>query len=56
MLCDEIISLDAFRHWFDDASDQKRPDILRLQANIVDGYFDIKAQIMECKLGSQMVI
>lgn len=51
--CDEIISLDAFRHWFDDASDQKRPDILRLQANIVDGYFDIKAQIIECKLAQQ---
>ncbi len=51
--CDEIISLDAFRHWFDDASDQKRPDILRLQANIVNGYFDVKAQIIECKLAQQ---
>jgi DNA phosphorothioation-dependent restriction protein DptH len=51
--CDEIISLDAFRHWFDDATDQKRPDILRLQAKIVDGYFDIKAQIIECKLAQQ---
>ncbi|WP_353928677.1 ATP-binding protein [Desulfofundulus kuznetsovii] len=51
--CDEIISLDAFRHWFDDAADGKRPDILRLQANIVDGYFEIKAQIIECKLAQQ---
>lgn len=51
--CDEIVSLDAFRHWFDDATDGKRPDILRLQAHIVDGYFQIKAQIIECKLAQQ---
>lgn len=46
--CDEIISLDAFRHWFDDNG--KRPDLLRVQAYIRDSYFQIKAQIIECKL------
>lgn len=51
--CDEIVSLDAFRHWFDEAADRKRPDLLRLQAHIVDGYFQIKAQIIECKLAQQ---
>lgn len=51
--CDEIISLDAFLHWFDTASEAKRPDILRLQVKIVDGYFNIKAQIIECKLSQQ---
>lgn len=51
--CDEIISLDAFRHWFNDSADQQRPDILRLQADIVDGYFNIKAQVIECKLCQQ---
>ena len=33
----------------------KGPDILRLQANIVDGYFDIKAQIIECKRPSSQM-
>ncbi len=48
--CDEMISLDAFRHWFDDAPTGIRPDLLRLRASIVGGYFDIDAQILECKL------
>lgn len=48
--CDEIISLDAFRHWFDDAPTGTRPDLLRLRAKVVDGYFDIEAQVLECKL------
>ncbi|HHV42033.1 MAG TPA: ATP-binding protein, partial [Clostridiaceae bacterium] len=51
--CDEIISLDAFWHWFDEAEDHRRPDLLRLHARIVDGYFDIKAHIIECKLAQQ---
>lgn len=51
--CDEIISLDAFWHWFDYAEERKRPDLLRLRAHIVDGYFNIEAQIIECKLGMQ---
>ena len=50
--CDEMISLDAVWHWFDDAEDRKRPDLLRLHANVVDGYFDIEAQIIECKLAA----
>ncbi|EEG79125.1 ATP-binding protein [Dethiobacter alkaliphilus] len=48
VFCDEIISLDAFSHWFNDF--EKRPDLLRVKARIVDGYFDIEAQIIECKL------
>lgn len=51
--CDEIISLDAFWHWFDNTEDHRRPDLLRLHARIVDGYFDIKAHIVECKLAQQ---
>lgn len=51
--CDELISLDAFAHWFEDAADGKRPDVLRLQAKIINGYFQIRAQIIECKLAQQ---
>ncbi len=51
--CDEIIDLDAFLHWFNDAEDGKRPDLIRLQARIVDGYFNIDIQVIECKLAQQ---
>lgn len=51
--CDEIISLDAFLHWFDDAALPMRPDLLRLRANIINGYFHIEAQILECKLAQE---
>lgn len=51
--CDEIISLDALQHWFDGAPSPRRPDILRLQATIIGGYFSIKAEIMECKLAQR---
>lgn len=51
--CDEVISLDAFRHWFDSATDTKRPDVLRLKADIVDGLFHIEVQLFECKLARE---
>lgn len=51
--CDEMVSLDAFRHWFDDGEDQVRPDLLRLRARIVDGLFQVEAQVIECKLAQE---
>ena len=51
--CDQIVSLDGFWHWFDDAEERRRPDLLRIRARIVDGDFDIKAQVIECKLAAQ---
>jgi len=53
VFCDEIISLDAFLHWFDFGPNEMRPDLLRLQAKIEDGCFNIKAQIIECKLAQE---
>lgn len=50
--CDEIISLDAFRHWFYDADDTLRPDLIRVKAYIRNGYFDIDVHIIECKLAN----
>lgn len=52
--CDELVSLDAFRHWFDDETDGTRPDLLHLRARIVDGCFHIEATIIECKLAQQL--
>lgn len=51
--CDELISLDAFLHWFDDPMEERRPDLLRIRAEIVNGYFDITLQLVECKLAKQ---
>jgi DNA phosphorothioation-dependent restriction protein DptH len=53
LFCDEIISLDAFMHWFDDSAETMRPDLLRLRAKIINGYFHIEAQIIECKLAQE---
>jgi len=49
--CDELISLDAYTHWFNTATGEKRPDLLRIKAEIDEnGYFNIAAQVIECKL------
>lgn len=53
VFCDEIFSLDAFVHWFNDPFNSRRPDLLRIKATIVKGYFDIDAQLIECKLAHQ---
>lgn len=50
MFCDEVISLDAFHHWFNDGAESFRPDLLRLRARVVEGYLEIDAQIIECKV------
>jgi DNA phosphorothioation-dependent restriction protein DptH len=50
VFCDEIFSLDAFVHWFDDPFDNRRPDLLRIKSSIVNGHFNIEAQLIECKL------
>lgn len=49
-LCDELISLDTFSHWFDDANTGLLPDLLRIVAFINDqGFVEISAHIIECK-------
>ncbi len=53
VVCDQIVSLDAFRHWFDDAPSAKRPDLLHLRARIVDGRIHLTAHLIECKLALQ---
>ncbi len=54
LLCDELISLDAFMHWFDTASDPERPDLLRIVAHLQEnGHVKINAHIIECKLAQE---
>lgn len=53
VVCDQIVSLDAFRHWFDDAPIAKRPDLVHLRVRIVDGCIHLAAHLIECKLALQ---
>ncbi|NWH04736.1 ATP-binding protein [Desulfobacter latus] len=52
-LCDELISLDTYRHWFDDADTGSLPDLLRIVACIEDdGIVHISAHLIECKFAN----
>lgn len=53
ILCDEIVALDAFLHWFDFAPQDRRPDLIRLQARNEGGTIKLKAQLIECKLAKE---
>ena len=51
ILCDHLVSLDAFRHWFDSADTDTRPDLLWLTARIGDnGRLHLDLRLIECKL------
>ncbi|VEN73294.1 AAA-like domain protein [Candidatus Desulfarcum epimagneticum] len=54
VLCESLISLDAYRHWFDLAEDSKRPDLLWIQASIKnDDRFHLNMHLIECKLSNE---
>lgn len=51
VLCDHLVSLDAFRHWFDSADTDTRPDLLWLTARIGNnGRLHLDLRLIECKL------
>lgn len=51
ILCDQIISLDAYQHWFESADSGMRPDLLWLAARIADnGRLILDLRLIECKL------
>ncbi len=50
-LCDELVSLDAFIHWFESAGSSNRPDLLRVVAFLQDnGTVVVHTHMIECKL------
>lgn len=54
-LCDKIFSIDAYHHWFDQASEDDRthPDLLWLRAGITaEGRIHIDAKVIECKMAN----
>lgn len=54
VLCDHLVSLDAYRHWFDLADDERRPDLMWLTAWIdADNRVCLKIHLIECKVAQQ---
>lgn len=52
-LCNQIFSIDAYRHWFDLSStdSEKHPDLLWMRADITPtGKFAFKMTLIECKM------
>jgi DNA phosphorothioation-dependent restriction protein DptH len=51
VLCDQLVSMDAYRHWFDSADTDTRPDLLWITARIGDdGRLHLDLRLIECKL------
>ena len=54
VLCDNLVSLDAYRHWFDLAESERRPDLLWLTAWIdEDNRVCLNARLVECKVAQR---
>ncbi|MEN6643975.1 MAG: DUF87 domain-containing protein [Armatimonadia bacterium] len=53
-ICDQLISLDAYQHWFDTSLTSTRPDLLWLVVlRSEDGRLQLNARLFECKLARQ---
>ncbi|MBU4386828.1 MAG: type IV secretion system DNA-binding domain-containing protein [Actinobacteria bacterium] len=53
-LCDHLITLDAYRHWFDQTDDERRPDLMWLTAWLNnDNRMCLKIHLIECKVAAK---
>ena len=56
-LCDQLISLDAYRHWFDTAESDMRPDLLWMVVRIgQSGRLELDMHLIECKMAQQSIV
>jgi DNA phosphorothioation-dependent restriction protein DptH len=54
VLCDHLVSLDAYRHWFDLTDDERRPDLMWLTAWLdPDNRVCLRIHLIECKVAQQ---
>ena len=54
LLCESLISLDAYRHWFDLSENRRRPDLMWMRVEIgSNNRLHIKMHLIECKLGQE---
>jgi DNA phosphorothioation-dependent restriction protein DptH len=53
-LCESLISLDAYRHWFDLSDDLRRPDLMWMRCSVTNsGRLRIAIRLVECKMGKR---
>ena len=53
-LCDQLVSLDAYQHWFDSSESGTRPDLLWITARLCrDGRLHLDLRMVECKLANR---
>jgi len=51
VICDQLVSLDAYQHWFDSAESKTRPDLLWVVARVgSDQRIHLDLKLIECKL------
>lgn len=51
VLCDQLVSLDAYQHWFDSADSGMRPDLLWMVVRVdKEGRLQLDLRLIECKL------
>ena len=54
LLCDQLVSLDAYQHWFDSSESGTRPDLLWITARLCrDGRLHLDLRMVECKLANR---
>lgn len=54
ILCDQLVSLDAYQHWFDASESSTRPDLLWIIARLRDdGKIRLDLRMVECKLANR---
>ncbi|MCC5851094.1 MAG: ATP-binding protein [Verrucomicrobia bacterium] len=52
LLCESLVSLDAYRHWFDLSDNARRPDLMWMRVSLKDdNRLHIQIKLIECKLG-----
>jgi len=50
LFCDQLISLDAYTHWFHGEESETHPDLLWITSKIRDGRLHLELVLIECKL------
>jgi DNA phosphorothioation-dependent restriction protein DptH len=54
VLCDQLVSLDAYSHWFDSAESDTRPDLIWVVVRLCEeGMLHIDLRLIECKLAKK---
>jgi DNA phosphorothioation-dependent restriction protein DptH len=53
-ICESLISLDAYRHWFDLSEDQRRPDLLWICVELdTNNRLCVDMHLIECKMANE---